>query len=538
MPNGRIAAAAFLSLLVSAIASGADWPQWRGPNRDAVAPDSPPMIDAIGEGGLKKVWGSEAIPGAGLGGYGQVSVAGDRVYVLVHDRKETTIKERILTRNTLTGQGGFPELPPELAKAVEEARLSEARAKLKNGKDILTWADDWLRANLKPEWGKFSQALRMRLALGAKALPLVLLAKLEPVVDKEFADEAALDAFLKEQGFDDDSRKQILGALPKLKRSAVDRMYALDRATGKTVWTREFPGIWMISPDSSTPLVAEGCCWFFGSGGVLRCLNVKDGTPLWQSKLLVNVVQQHSRSSSPMLAGERIVICTDEALQAIDAKTGAVVWSVAEVQNREASPVLCRIEGRDCVLCVGTGKVFCLDLATGKVLWGARSDASSCTPAVSGDVMVISGGSKDLGLTAYRLSLAEPKLLWSVPFIDPFTSAVILGKHVYAVGGGSGVMAFGEKGKGRALCVELETGKTSWSETIGVAEFSSPVIADGKMLVEAGPSLYLIRAAPDGYQLLGTVDLKLPKWITPTVADGRIYLRTLQNVVCYELRKP
>lgn len=514
-----------------------DWPQWRGPNRNGVVSNSPPLIEAIGDRSPKRVWESETIPGGNLGGYGQAVVADDRVFVLVHERKDAPRKERVLTRDALTRLGWFPDLPRQLTAAVEEARTSDARTRRTEQKEILTWADEWLRTNLKPEWGKFHQAMRMRLVLGPKALPLDLLGRLEPAVDRDFADEAALVRFLDEQGFDEPARRQVLDAVPKTQRSAVDWMYALDRETGKTIWKKEFPGKWMISPNSSTPLVAEGRCYFLGSGGMIRCLAVGDGTFLWESALLVKVVQQHSRSSSPMVAGGLLVICTDEALQALDARTGALTWSVAQVQNREASPVLWRAEGKDCVLCAGTGHLFCLELVTGKILWSVPAGSSASTPAVSGNIMVFSGGRKDPGLTAYSLSFEAPTRLWNVPFIDPFMSAAILGKYVYAIGGGCGVMQFGEKGKGKALCVELETGKVVWEEIIGPPHFSSPVIADGKILAEVEGALLLLRASPEGYQFLGKADLKLAKWITPAIADGRLYLRTTENVVCYDLRK-
>src|SRR5687767_6940559 len=79
-------------LLVSmAICVAADWPQWRGPNRDGVAPDSPPLIDKIPEAGLPELWESEMIPANDDGGLSTPVVAGGKVFVaLVWHRQEPT----------------------------------------------------------------------------------------------------------------------------------------------------------------------------------------------------------------------------------------------------------------------------------------------------------------------------------------------------------------------------------------------------------------------------------------------------------------
>ena len=74
-------------LLVSAQSpSTTDWPQWRGANRDGISPDT----------GLLKAWprsGPPAVWTAGDlgGGFGSVSVSGDRVYVQGLRSRQSTV---------------------------------------------------------------------------------------------------------------------------------------------------------------------------------------------------------------------------------------------------------------------------------------------------------------------------------------------------------------------------------------------------------------------------------------------------------------
>src|SRR5512138_3101803 len=70
-----LAIASYLVLAANLMAARGDWPQWRGPNRDGISPET----------GLLKQWPaggpSLAWKATGLGkGYSTVSVAGQRIY--------------------------------------------------------------------------------------------------------------------------------------------------------------------------------------------------------------------------------------------------------------------------------------------------------------------------------------------------------------------------------------------------------------------------------------------------------------------------
>ena len=73
-----------LCLIFASSAVAADWPQWRGPNRDGTAPTSPPLIGALPAEGLKPAWVSESLTGGFAGGWGSPIVADGKVYLFVH----------------------------------------------------------------------------------------------------------------------------------------------------------------------------------------------------------------------------------------------------------------------------------------------------------------------------------------------------------------------------------------------------------------------------------------------------------------------
>jgi outer membrane protein assembly factor BamB len=66
-----------LVLVGSFVVAAADWPQWRGPNRDGVSKETG-LLQKWPEGGPKLLWQSKDLGQ----GYGSPSVVGDRLYVL------------------------------------------------------------------------------------------------------------------------------------------------------------------------------------------------------------------------------------------------------------------------------------------------------------------------------------------------------------------------------------------------------------------------------------------------------------------------
>ena len=103
------------------------------------------------------------------------------------------------------------------------------------------------------------------------------------------------------------------------------------------------------------------------------------------------------------------------------------------------------------------------------------------------------------------------------------------GNHVYAFG----------TTQSRALCADLATGQVAWDQKIDQnAQYTSPIVADGKVIALAPPWLYLVQASPDGWQLLGKAKVGAEVWTSPALADGKVLVRTGKNVVCYDLSRP
>jgi len=67
---------------------------------------------------------------------------------------------------------------------------------------------------------------------------------------------------------------------------------------------------------------------------------------------------------------------------------------------------------------------------------------------------------------------------------------------------------------------------------------ATPIVADGKIITALFTDLYMIKATPEKYELLGKISLGSVRWIAPAIVDGRLFVRTKEGIVCWDLRKP
>jgi outer membrane protein assembly factor BamB len=94
---------------------------------------------------------------------------------------------------------------------------------------------------------------------------------------------------------------------------------------------------------------------------------------------------------------------------------------------------------------------------------------------------------------------------------------------------------------GFPVCVELLTGKIAWKPGRGPGSGSAAVIyADGNLYFRYDDGVMaLIEATPKEYRERGTFqipDCGGQSWAQPVVANGRLYLREQDNLLCYKLK--
>jgi hypothetical protein len=94
---------------------------------------------------------------------------------------------------------------------------------------------------------------------------------------------------------------------------------------------------------------------------------------------------------------------------------------------------------------------------------------------------------------------------------------------------------------GTIKCVEMATGKEMWST--GTIGYGTTVLADGYLICfDIKGNLYLVKPDISHFVKLGEIKHAMegvtnPAWTCPVIANGKLYLRYLQRLVCYQLKK-
>lgn len=97
----RVAACLLSAVLLAAPTFAADWPQWRGPNRDGRSAEKG-LIDKFPDGGPKLLWKKSELSDIGAG-YGSPAVVGGKMYLIGADGAKGGATEFVTCLNVKDG---------------------------------------------------------------------------------------------------------------------------------------------------------------------------------------------------------------------------------------------------------------------------------------------------------------------------------------------------------------------------------------------------------------------------------------------------
>ena len=177
----------------------------------------------------------------------------------------------------------------------------------------------------------------------------------------------------------------------------------LDRRDGKVLWRRSVPpnqiekGSHLSNPAASTPATDGVQVYvYFGSFGLI-CYDFF-GKEQWR-KPIPTPVTQHGASTSPVVAGDRVLLNgdqdTDSSLLAVASRDGATLWRADRSGYRRgfATPLLWPPDHPECAVLPGTLRVTAYSLSQGTELWSVGGLPNEMVAsAVAGDGRIFAGG--------------------------------------------------------------------------------------------------------------------------------------------------
>lgn len=139
-----------------------------------------------------------------------------------------------------------------------------------------------------------------------------------------------------------------------------------------------------------------------------------------------------------------------------------------------------------------------------------------------------------MGCEALKVTANGYSVLWKNNLIEAqHTDPILIDGYIYGYSGES------SRNVGQFKCLELATGKEMWStDLIGQG---TTTFVDGYLICQdLKGNLALINPDPSGFKKIGEIKsaiegVKNPAWTVPVAANGKLYLRYLQQLVCYQL---
>lgn len=288
---------------------------------------------------------------------------------------------------------------------------------------------------------------------------------------------------------------------------------------------------------------------YFGMNGV-HCLDM-DGNLLWQKDLGVYQMRaEWGTASSPTILDDRLFIQVDNQEQsflvALQTSSGEEIWRVNRDESSQySSPFVWKNSLRN-ELVVGGMVYRSYDPATGKLLWSLNMNKgrSSATPVAIDDRLYVGnefrnrGGDDDGG---GRLYAVKPGGSGDIsPAGDGMSSEFVQwrmdksGIQMASPTHCGGNLYFFERRLGIVRCVDIDTGRLVYESRVrGASAFWASPWADGKHLyaLDSNGNTHVIEAG-DELKVISINKLDQQAWGTPAVANGRIYLRTVDHLYC------
>ncbi len=379
------------------------------------------------------------------------------------------------------------------------------------------------------------------------------------------------------------------------KRDEDEVVWALSEADGKKLWTTRLgPAYQGGGPQGNegpacSPTVDGELLYVVGEGGDMACLQAAGGKVVWKRSFTRDFggrVPMWRFTESPLIDGDK-VICTpggpDAMLVALDKLTGKTIWQSKMPASAPASPgnsagtpggpgnfggpgksggrrggfgggggaayasaIAIDFDGQRQYVQFTAKAVIGVAASDGKFLWRydkpANRMAINCSTPIYDKGMVFASSAYGAGGGLVKLSksteggVKAEEVYATARMQNHHGGMILLDGCLYGANGGN-------EG-GYLVCLDFQTGKVLWDERDGGkrrAPKGSITLADGRfyyrtekgvmLLIEPSPKEYIERGRfqqPDRSESSA--------WSHPVVANGKLYIRDQDLLLCYDIK--
>lgn len=322
-----------------------------------------------------------------------------------------------------------------------------------------------------------------------------------------------------------------------------DIVFCLNPDTGDLIWYSSYPAQADTTYGSgirATPWIDDTCVYTYGRSGDLVCWNLLDGEKIWHKNVKNDGGEEPTwgYASSPYVTGSLVIVDAGGTARTVayDKTSGELKWKSGSGKAGYAAITTIKIKEQDVVLDFSGTGLSAVSLPTGEELWSmpwvTNYDVNATTPVATGDTIFITSD-YGKGCQLIKAGLNSAEIVWTNTNIashhsDPF----ILDGCIYGYSGSS------MQNKGAFKCLDLETGEEKWS-TGDMGWGTAIQVNDYLLCMDIKGNLFLMKPNPDAFELTASIpdalgNVKGAAWTKPIVANGKLYLRFKQKLVCYK----
>ncbi len=317
-----------------------------------------------------------------------------------------------------------------------------------------------------------------------------------------------------------------------------DEVVTCYKATnGQPVWTHSDKARFFESNAGAgprgTPTLSNGRVYAFGATGILNALDARTGAVVWSR----NVAEETNTktpfwgfSSSPLIAGDVVIIAAAGQLVAYETATGNRRWLGPTAGGSYSSPHLVTLNGVTQVLMASDGRLISVSPTDGKQLWQHQwSPNTIVQPAVTpdGNILVTS---QEAG--ARRLAVAQNAGGWTVEErwtsngLKPYFNDFVIHKG----------HAFGFDGR-ILSCIDLNDGQRKWKGgRYGNGQLVLLPDQDLLLVLSEEGELALVAATTDQFTELAKFPAIHGKtWNHPVLVGDLLLVRNAEEMAAFKL---
>ncbi len=346
-------------------------------------------------------------------------------------------------------------------------------------------------------------------------------------------------------------------------------LLCIDKASGKTLWQKSvkaklpedvFRDMFAENGYATHTPVSDGnrVFAFFGKSGVYAY--DMDGNELWSADVGSDLDRRKWGSASSPIVYKNLLIVPavveSHSLVALNMEDGKVVWKqeAEGFGNCWSSPILVELPGgeQEIVMAVPM-EIWGLNPDTGVLKWHANGPPSDsmCSSVIVADgiAYAMESGPRGGGTAAVRVGgngdVSKDNTVWTGADRNRIGTPVayegrlywIANKIVNCINASDGSRVYQERLDGGAVPPEsgqASPGRRGGGGGRGGQDYSSPVVADGKMYYPTRDGTVYVIELGEKYKLLGKNKFSDDGQVvsTPAISGGQVFLRSSTNLYC------